>query len=462
MEQLLHYCWQHKIFPLTALKTIDGQTVEVLNPGLHNRDAGPDFFNAKLRIDGQLWVGNVEIHDRASDWLLHHHDTDPAYDNVILHVVRLSDRRIPRRTQEDEYLPQLQMNVPDYVQENFISLSAADTTPRCAHVIPSLPSLLVHSWMSALTVERLEERMRQVETRRQLLGGDWEATCFVTLARHFGFGINGEAMERWAQSIPLQRLGKVRDEAFAVEAIFLGQAGLLQPDSRTLAKLQKQGKKPQDFDHFARLCREYDYQRRKFDLQPIDRNLWRMARLRPQNFPQIRLVQLARLYCEGRLNLSTLMESKSLDACRQLLTTGVAGFWRTHYGLFSEESAASDKMLSEAAKNLLVLNAVAALLFAYGRSHGREELCERALKWLEELPAESNRIISGWAKAGVEAVSAADTQALIHLTRNYCEPRNCLRCRFGYEYLRRTPDFLKETDDKPSGSDSNGKSSGSD
>lgn len=444
MERLLHYCWAHKIYPLAPLKTVDGQSVEVLNPGLHNQDAGPDFFNAKLKIDGQLWVGNVEIHERASDWMLHHHDNDPAYANVILHVVRVSDRRIRRPNHPDDYLPQMQLDVPGYVQDNFITLAAADTQPRCAHIVPSLPSLLVHSWMSALQVERLEERTRQVEARRQKMEGDWESTCFVTLARHFGFGINGEAMERWANAVPLRCLGKVRDEPLAIEAIFLGQAGLLQPDSRTLAKLAKQGKHPSDFDYYAKLCREYDYQRRKFELKPIDRNLWRMARLRPQNFPQIRLVQLAGLYHEGRLSLSSLLEAKSLDECRRLLSAHVSDFWRTHYGFFSDESAASDKELSESAKNLLIINAVAALLFAYGRHKGREELCERALQWLEQLPPEDNRIISQWKQAGVEARSAADTQALIHLTRNYCEPHDCLRCRFGYEFLRQTPDFLKE------------------
>lgn len=445
MELLLHYCWQHKLFPLSPLKTVDNQSVEVINPGLHNKDSGPDFFNAKLRIDGQMWVGNVEIHERASDWFLHHHDTDAAYDSVVLHVVRISDRRIPRRGHAGELVPQLQLDVPDFVQQNYLTLAACDRSPRCAHVVSTLPPLLVHGWMSALTVERLEERTRQVEERRKRLGGDWEAACFVTLARHFGFGINGEAMERWAESFQLGQLGKVRDEPLAVEAIFLGQAGLLRPSPSASLKMKRRGVCPEDLPYPQRLRKEYDYQRRKFGLVPIDGNLWRTARLRPQNAPQIRLAQLATLYRAGRLNLSRLLEAHSLDDCRDLLATHVEGFWQTHYGLFAEETPASDKQLSAASRDLLITNAVTTLLFAYGRYKGREELCERALDWLEELPAERNRIIADWEQAGVRSRSAADTQALLQLTHAYCEPRNCLRCRFGYEYLRQTPDFLRES-----------------
>lgn len=444
MEQLLHYCWQHKIFPLRPLETVDHQSLEVIHPGLHNQDAGPDFFNAKIRIDGQLWVGNVEIHDRASDWFLHHHDLDPAYNNVILHVVGINDRRILRSNMPGQVVPQLQLDVPEYVQQNYKTLAADEKSPRCAHIISSLPAILIHNWMTALLVERLEQRTLQVEERRTRFEGDWETTCFVTLARHFGFGINGETMEHWAASIPLGQLGKVRDEPLAVEAIFFGQAGFLEPSTRTLLRLQKENRTLADYPYFQRLQHEYKYQRHKFTLTPIDPTLWRMARLRPQNFPQIRISQLAKLYCAGRLNLSSLLSAHSLEDCRSLLSTSVTDFWRTHYGFFSEETTASDKQLSTTSKDLIIINAVSTLLFAYGRYKGEENLCERALECLEQLPAEHNHIIEDWENVGITSVSAADTQALLQLTRAYCEPHNCLRCRFGYEFLHRTPDFLKE------------------
>lgn len=444
MEQLLHYCWQHKIFPLRPLETVDHQSLEVIHPGLHNQDAGPDFFNAKIRIDGQLWVGNVEIHDRASDWFLHHHDLDTAYDNVILHVVGINDRRILRRNIPGQVVPQLQLDVPEYVQRNYQTLATDEKSPRCAHIISSLPSLLIHNWLSALLIERLEQRTRQVEERRSRFGGDWETTCFVTLARHFGFGINGEAMEHWAASIPLAQLGKVRDEPLAVESIFFGQAGFLEPSTRTLLRLKKENRALADYPYFQRLQHEYEYQRHKFNLTPIDPTLWRMARLRPQNFPQIRLSQLANLYCAGRLNLSSLLSAQSVEDCHKLLSTGVTDFWRTHYGFFSDETTTSDKQLSTSSKDLILINAITALLFAYGRYKGQESLCERALDWLEQLPAEHNRILADWEQVGITSASAADTQALLQLTRTYCEPHNCLRCRFGYEFLHQTPDFLKE------------------
>ena len=201
MEQLLHYVWKHKLFPLTALCTTSGKPVEVIDPGLHNRNAGPDFFNAKVKIDGTLWVGNVEIHDKASDWYVHRHDKDERYDNVVLHVCGCVDTEA--KNSKGEALTQMALDIPDKVMKNYRELLSVDQYPPCYQIIPSLTSLTVHAWMNALQTERLEQKTNAIEDRVRRCNGDWENAYFVTLARNFGFGVNGDAFEAWANALPL-------------------------------------------------------------------------------------------------------------------------------------------------------------------------------------------------------------------------------------------------------------------
>lgn len=432
MEELIHYVWKHKIFPLKALATTDGQPIEVIDPGLHNHGAGPDFFNAKVRIDGQLWVGNVEIHVRASDWFRHNHQSDPAYDNVILHVVGIDDAKVPYPHSPQRIIPQMVLGVPDYVKENYDGLTRADTFPRCAHVVSSFPKLVVHSWMSALQVERLEERSKAVKERWEAQGRNWEETLFVTIARNFGFGKNGDAFERWAKSFPLISLGKHRDSLMQIEAVFFGQAGMLNDPH-------------EDYSAYYRQIRsEYLFMQKKFSLKPIDPTLWKMMRLRPENFPQVRIAQLAMLYYQNRLDMSRLIEAADREAIHRLLQTNVSDYWTSHYSFKDEESPQSGKRISPASIDLIIMNSVVPLLFAYGRYKGDDSLCDRAFDLMEQLKPENNRYIRDWENAGISCESAADSQALMQLSTKYCEPHNCLRCRFGVEYIRRTPNFLSE------------------
>lgn len=226
MEQLLHYAWKHKLFPLHPLSTTDGQSVEIIDPGLANADAGPDFFNAKIKLDGVLWVGNVEIHERASDWFRHNHDKNKAYDSVILHVVSDIDVAVSRSNGEP--IPQMEFHCPSYLSENYGELIHTAHYPACYRLIPQLPPFLIHSFLSSLQTERFEQKTEQIARRLQACGMDWEHAFFITLARNFGFGVNSDAFELWAQSIPLSAVAKHRDDLFQVEAFFFGQAGLLE------------------------------------------------------------------------------------------------------------------------------------------------------------------------------------------------------------------------------------------
>lgn len=422
MEQLLHYVWKHKIFPLKELKTTSGQLLEVIDTGLANRNAGPDFFNAKIKLDGVLWVGNIEIHTSSSDWMKHGHHTDAAYDNVILHVATHIDAEV-RRNNGDP-IPQLQLSCPEHVQRNFDELIATDSYPPCYRIIPTLSKPTVHSWMSALQMERFQQKNAQLIERLRFCNNHWEDAFFLTLARNFGFGLNGDAFETWAKAIPLRAVDKHRDNLFQVEAIFFGQAGILAD---------------QDGDtYYLKLKHEYEYLAHKFQLSPMDVTRWRFLRLRPNNFPHVRIAQLACLYHRAYGLLSQLMEKTTLKDIRDLLRGGTSEYWLTHY-TFGGSSPMRPKTLSDSSLNLLIINTVVTFLYAYGIHQGKEELCQRATAFLEELKPENNYIIRMWSECGLKVSHAGDSQALIQLKKEYCDKKKCLYCRIGYEYMKKKP-----------------------
>ena len=334
MEHLLHYVWKHKLFPLKVLQTTNGLPVEVIDPGLQNPNAGPDFFNAKLKIDGALWVGNIEIHTHSSDWFRHGHHSDKTYDSVILHVVSEADTEITRSN--GEQIPQLLLTCPENVQLHYHELCVADHYPACYSILVSLPKLTIHSWLTALQTERLEQKAQLMTQRLKHCNSNWEDAFFITLARNFGFGLNGDAFETWAGLLPFRAMDKHRNDLFQIEAFFYGLAGLLE---ETFLK------KEQEDEYSLRLCKEFRYLQRKFEIgQGMDATLWRFLRLRPENFPHIRLAQLAYLYQKGDKLFSRLLEAETLADVRNLLDARTSPYWENHY-LFGRLSSQKEKAI---------------------------------------------------------------------------------------------------------------------
>ena len=431
MESLVRYIWKHRLLPLSELKTTDGLPIEVIHPGMENRSDGPDFFNAKVKIAGTLWVGNVEIHGRASDWMLHGHDSNVRYDSVVLHVAETVDKAIVRT--DGTPIPQLELKVPQHIVDNYTELHQTEHYPPCHRIIPELSSLTLHSFLSSLLCERFEMRAAQIAQRYDAHDKNWDDALFCTLARNFGFGTNGDAFDEWSRRIDFRAVDKHADNLLQVEAIFFGQAGLLADEAipeyyhATLAT----------DEYYQSLCREYKFLAHKFDLHPMQYTQWRHLGMRPANFPHVRLGQLAMLYHERRVSVSKLLAASDRKAISALLEVNASEYWDTHYVFGSTTSAPMKKRVTDNAVTLLLINSVAPFYYSYGRRKDDERYCEQAALLLEQLKAENNYIIRGWSDCGLLVKHAADSQALIHLKKEYCDRRDCLRCRIGYEFLKK-------------------------
>ena len=418
-EAFLQHVWKHRLFLNDELKTTDGQQVEVIHPGQVNSDAGPDFFNARIKLNGTLWAGNVEIHTQASDWNRHGHETDAAYNNVVLHVVRKSDQKI--RNEKGELVPALELNYPAQLELNYQELLQSDQWIACADRFHEVDFMVLQIRFHALMVERLQEKTKAVTDRLQQNKNDWNETFYQFLARNFGMKTNAVPFELLAQALPLQVLAKHKNNLFQLEALLFGTAGLL--NEQLLGD-----------DYFLGLREEYAFLYKKYQLKPVEAHIWKFLRLRPVNFPTIRLAQFAALIHQSSALFSSLIELERLQDIRRLFQVQASEYWDTHYR-FNKESSKRKKLLGDTTFQNLIINTVVPFLFVYGEYHNQQALKDRALAFLEQIPAEANSIVSNWEKLGVEVRSAFDSQALIQLKNCYCNPKKCLNCHFGAKLI---------------------------
>lgn len=430
MERIMHYIWQHRLFVRPGLTTADGQRLSVVDPGSANNDAGPDFFNAKLQIGGQMWVGNVEVHVKASDWFRHNHHNDRAYDSVILHVVGVDDARVPRP--DGREIPQFVMPCsPEFEQSyNRLTSEAAGLMPCLAHAAEMSPVAL-RSWLDSLAYERLYAKSDRMLELLRRYSGDWETVAYIAAARALGFGINSDPFERLAVSLPLSVVRKHADSLLSVEAMLFGQAGLLPQVSA-------------DTDSYVRaLVAEYTHLANKFRLQPLQSAGWKMARTRPGNFPHRRIALLAALLHGGFSLMSRLSAVRTADQAVALFQATLSPYWYAHYtfaapvaGRVAAAEGEQHPAMSRQATDIVAINTVAPLLLAWGQATSSRSVVEAAPELLQQIKAENNVIVRRFTDAGIKCSDAFTSQALIQLYRGYCETRKCLYCRIGHSKLR--------------------------
>ena len=417
-ESILHYVWQYKLFNTHELRTTDGEAVSVIDVGQHNTDAGPDFFNAKIRIGETLWAGNIEIHVLSSDWKRHGHHFNKAYDNVILHVVAVADTEVIRC--DGEKISQLILNFSPKIEENYDSLLAQKKWIACADRISSIPRIFVQSWKVALLTERLNSKVEAIEYLLEENNQHWEEAFYITIARNFGFGINSQAFEALAKSLPLSILAKHKNELFQIEALLLGQANLLSDEINDA--------------YFSQLNKEYQFLQSKYQLTPISAVQWKFLRLRPDNFPHIKIAQFAALIHHSSKLFSKIIENPEIEYLQSLFGCQPSEYWHTHYR-FGKKSNQKMKTLGALSVNGILINSVIPYLFCYAQHQGHQELKDTALQLLEQIPSERNSIIVKWEELGLKSTSAYDSQAFIQLKKEYCDEKKCLRCRIGHKVM---------------------------
>ena len=418
-EIVLHYIWEHCLWTGMAQQTTDGRVVEILSVGEHNRDAGPDYSHARVRIDGKEWVGNIEIHVCASDWIKHRHHLDKAYDNVILHVVRTADK--PVYNSRGELVPQCELQYPgdrDYLTGLFAAAQQMDSAVArigCAEQLLHDPGLLTEGWRNTLLRKRLECKRASIMRLLEITKGSWEHALYISLARNFGFHTNSLPFEQLAINTPLSYLQKHRNSLFQLTALLMGQAGLL--TNERVNELTNEG--------IRDLAKEYDFLRIKFNLTPMDGSVWKHGRLRPQNSPELRIRQFAQLLYQSENLFSKILDTDDWKALASL------------FEITSERpSCSGSKPVGKSSIDILLINTVIPYKYAYALYKNHPAEAEAALVLMEHIAPENNTIIRQWRVLGQEVRNAADTQALLHLYQNYCQHHECINCEVGHAIFK--------------------------
>lgn len=390
MEELMYYVWQQKMFQ--SILTLDNTEIEIINPGLRNLDAGPDFFNAKIRINGTLWAGNVEMHVRASDWFRHHHHDDRAYDSVILHIVLQADAVI--RLHDGEMVKTVVMKIPQDVMEKYEKLTNRGqiifSAINCRKHLNAVPSLILHDWQTSLAIQRMMNKVGRVKDIIDNKQKSWPEAFYVLLCRSLGTGINSDSCERLARSLPYVYLQKHADNIRQLEAMLLGQGNLIE-DETTRS--------------------EYEFLRAKFNLRPIGNCAWKHSKIRPVSSPRSRLKALSIIINRQPNLFSKILECQDVKSLTKLLYV--------------------PNLLGASTIGSIIINSVIPTIMAYGQWQEDLDLCERSIDMLEALPSEANRYMEQWISCGIPLRSALESQAMLQLYKEYCEPHRCLKCRIG-------------------------------
>ncbi|GGK59893.1 MULTISPECIES: DUF2851 family protein [Flavobacteriaceae] len=422
-ENLLHFLWKLKLFSVKKLKSTNGEIIHIISNGIHNLNTGPDFLNAKIEIENQVWAGNVEIHINSSDWYKHNHEADKNYDAVILHVVWEHDVEIFRNNNAKIVTLELKNYISKAVLNSYNQLFSKNKKwINCENDIQFIDSFIFENWLERLYFERLEQKSSSIQEILTTNNNNWEATLFMLLAKSFGLKVNGDAFLNFANSFDFSIVRKVSNNVEQLEALFLGQAGLLSNKYESI--------------YFEKLNREYEYLKVKFKLTPILGGQVQFFRLRPNNFPTIRLSQLAFLYSKYQNLFSKIIEIDSLELFYSLFEVSTFPFWETHF-TFDKESKKSTKKLTKSFIDLILINTIIPLKFVYLKNLGKNEYSS-LFAILENIKPEKNSIISRYNDLNIESPNAFKTQALLQLKNEYCSKQLCLQCAIGKTILKKS------------------------
>lgn len=419
-EALFQFIWQYSLYQPAGLKTADGEDVTIIHPGHRNTNAGPDFLDARIRIGNTTLAGHIELHINSSDWLKHNHQHDDAYKNLILHVVCSND--VPAFN--DIPLLVLGAHIPKYIEAKYSSLVNGRQSLPCAGMLDKVKDITKESWMSRLLAERWEQKLDEWTGLQKQGMDDWQNLLYWRMAANFGFKVNAVPFLMLAQSLDINILAKHRENLMQVEALIFGQAGMLDKNFEE--------------EYPDKLKEEYSYLQKKYKLQPIATHLWKFLRMRPANFPTIRLAQFAALIHKSVHLFSQVIDVYSVKELVPLIEVSASKYWDTHFRL-DVISPESEKHMGRSSVMNIITNTIAPIQFLYARRHGSELQKENALQLLESVPAEKNNILDTWKSHGWKAKSAAEAQSLLQLYNNYCTPRQCLKCAIGLSLLKSVP-----------------------
>ncbi len=425
MEKIIYYIWKNRLFPLSGLYTTSGEKVRVINNGYSNGE-GNMFSDAKIIIGDKTWVGNVVLHGKSSDWEQNIFAKNICTSNVILHVTMENDCSILRNHGEE--IQQLCIGYPQNLKKEFYATLEKDgNNLPCAHAVSQMEEVKLHSILSRLLVERIEEKAKIIQTIHEKCDRKWEETLFRTLTRSFGFGIQSELFERLANTIDFNALSKHRDNSIQVEAIFFGQAGLL--DEESIPYYYRQFAVQSNY--FNELKREYSFLENKFNLKKMDYSSWETC----SSTPHLRLARLATIYHSRKFSLSAIANCKTTEELHEVIDIPLHGYWYNHTCFGGTETCGNGRM-KQRQTDVIIINAIAPVLFVYGKHRKEYSLCRKAEELLHSLKSEENSIVRRWRERGVNSECAGDSQALLHLNRFYCSNRKCLECQFAYIYIR--------------------------
>ena len=419
-EEFLHYIWSQELFSKNLVADT-GESVEVITIGTHNRDSGPDFINARIKIDQTIWAGNIEIHIDSSHWEMHKHHTNAAYDNVILHVVDSFSN--PVFSSNGRKIPTVVIQFEQELFAKYKELTEKQQPVPCHHDLNTVNDFLVNLWLDSLIIERLENKTEYIKSIFEHTKNNWEETFYIALARNFGFNTNALPFEMLAKSIPLKILSKYKINLQQLEALLFGQAGFFGV--------------PCDDLYYTELQKEYTYFQKAHQLNPIENHLWKFLRLRPQNFPTIRIAQFASLVNHSQHLFSRTIDANDVKELIGLYQCQAGGYWEEHFN-FGNKSNKAEKKLGKSSITGLFINTVIPFLFLYGKHLSNQKLQDKALSLLEQLPAEANHVVKDWSEAGIKAYNAYQSQALLQLTNEYCNKKNCLYCQIGNSIIQKT------------------------